>query len=345
MNKVTISDVAREADVSITTVSRIINGNYPVKHSTKLKVEKAIQELNFQPNILARGLIQGKTYTIGVLIPSITNMFFSVVISGIQDYFKNKGYQIITCCTDGNAKEEAQALAQLLGHQVDGIISVDPVTANIKNKCYEYAAKQKPLVLVNGYHHGIKLNFILNDHEAGAAEALSYLFSLGHRRIALLRGKSSYSYDIKEQVYYKSLEEKGIPITDELIVNIEEGNSIETIERSNQVITNILSIPNRPTAIFACNDFMAVGASYAATQYGLKVPENLSIIGYDNIIISEIAMTKLTTVDQNMFQLGTAASKMLLQLIGGTQNGYTKQIFDTKLIIRDSCTELREIKY
>ncbi|NLK98067.1 MAG: LacI family transcriptional regulator, partial [Epulopiscium sp.] len=169
-------------------------------------------------------------------------------------------------------------------------------------------------------------------------QALEYLIKLGHRDIAFLRAKNSYSYDIKEQIYYETLQKHQIPIKEENILVIESGNGLETVELAIQAVQKRLEQKEIPTAIFACNDWMGVGVMQAAKKMGIAIPKDLSVIGYDNIVISEISEPKLTTVDQNMYSLGKASAKLLLDIIKHPTQGFQKIILDTNLIVRDSCT-------
>lgn len=335
---VTIQDVAKEAGVSITTVSRVINNNYPVKKETREKVEKIIEEMNFTPNSLARGLIKKKTDTVGILVPSITNIFFPLVINGIEHFMEKKGYTLIMCDTK-DRKTEMRQLRNLTERRVDGIISIDPSASIIKKGIYE--ALEIPLVIINGYNKDIKCNFVINNQEMGVIEALEYLIKLGHKKIAFLRGKNSYSYDLKEEQFYKTLKNNNIEVNNEYIIIVDIGNGIETVDLSMEATLNIMSKDNRPTAILACNDWMALGALHACQKLSIKVPQEVSIIGYDNIIISQMSEPKLTTIDQNMYKLGDLAAKILYENIEKQNHTYQKIILDTKLVIRDSCAEVK----
>jgi len=336
----TILDVAKQAGVSITTVSRVINNNYPVKKETRKKVETAIKNLNFKPNHLARSLINKSTNTLGVVIPSITNLFFPIVVKGIENICNKKEYTLFLCDTDSNEDSEKNQVKNLMDKQVDGILVIDPQYKNIENGFYEDIALKVPLVLINGYHRGIKANFVLNDQEMGALQAIEYLINLGHKEIAFLRGKKSYSYDLKEEVYYETLKKHQIPVKKENILVINDGNGIETVELSINKVQKRLREGQPPTAIFACNDWMGVGAIQAAKKLNRKIPRDISIIGYDNIVITELSEPKLTTVDQNMYTLGEVAANLLLKTIENPQKGFKKVILDTNLIIRNSCTTL-----
>lgn len=348
--KKTIGDVAKEAGVSIATVSRVINGNYPVKESTRKKVQKVIDQMQFEPNVLARGLINRKSDTIGVIVPSITNLFFPSVVKAIEKTLRNKGYHIYLCDTDGDPGQEVSYVKSLASRQVDGIIVIDPTIDNMKNGYFETTGKKMPLIFINGYNTNIDCNFVLNDEEIGATQVMNYLFSLGHQKIAFLRGKNSYSYDIKERIYLQMMKEQNL--ADYIhIVNIGEGNTEHTVNETMTKTEQFLIKEPSTTALFACNDIMAVGVMNACRRVGKIVPEEVSVIGFDNIELSALIEPKLTTVDQNMHKLGTVAATMLLDILGEnttiktgpvTQLETRKTVVTSTLIERDSCKRVIE---
>jgi LacI family transcriptional regulator len=336
----TISDVARLVGVSITTVSRVMNRNYPVREETREKVEKAIEELGFKPNLLARGLIHNKTQTIGIITPSIENLFFSEVVKGIDSVIKEKGYTTFLSNTEGNAEQERLMIENMKDRSVDGIICINPRTKNIKSGYYESVSKQIPLVIINGYNKGIHCNYVLNDGEVGTYEALKYLYELGHREIAFLRGQYSYSYDVKENVYRQFCDEYRLDYKEENILVVEDGNGLETVEQSKALVEKVIEKNRRFSCLFACNDWMAVGALNAAKALNISVPENFSIIGFDNTIISHITEPRLTTVDQNMTRLGQISGNRIFEMIQDKDMEIKKIIIETKLIKRESSKEL-----
>ncbi|AGK95748.1 LacI family DNA-binding transcriptional regulator [Clostridium pasteurianum] len=339
--KINIKDVAKEANVSMTTVSRVINNNYPVKSETRKRVEKAIKKLNFSPNILARSLVNQNTKTIGVVTPSINNLFFPTVIKGIEGILRKNEYSIYLCDTDDKPEEEIDYIKSLLGRQVDGIISIDPKTENMDNGFYEDISKSIPLVCVNGYNEGVNCNFVLNDEASGAEQAMKYLIDLGHTDIIFIRGEKSYSYDLKEAVYKKVLKENKL-LKNKKIINIGEGNSNDTVENTMDIIFKRLEkIKDKsPIAFFTCNDLMALGVMNACKKANFNVPEDISIIGFDNILVSSLVEPKLTTVDQNMYALGENAANRILHIIRNDDKELTKIILDTKLVIRGSCSKV-----
>ncbi|MCT4596641.1 MAG: LacI family transcriptional regulator [Vallitalea sp.] len=336
LKRATISDVAKLAGVSMTTVSRVLNKNYPVKEATRIKVEKAIGELEFKPNLLARGLIHNKTQTIGILTPSIENLFFSEVVKGIDSVMKERGYTTFLCNTEGDPKQEQRMIDNLKDRSVDGIITINPRTKNIKSGYYQTLSKQIPVIIINGYNRGIQCNYVLNDGEVGTLEALKYLYELGHREIAFLRGQFSYSYDVKESMYKQFCKDNHLEFEEENIIVVEDGNGPQTVEQSKALVEKILRENKRFTCLFACNDWMAVGALNAAKSLNISVPDEFSIIGFDNTIISQITEPRLTTVDQNMTGLGQISGKRICELIEDKSSGNKKIVIETKLVKRES---------
>jgi LacI family transcriptional regulator len=334
--KITIVDVAKKANVSVATVSRVTNGNYPVKAETKKRVLEVINELQYIPNMQARELTQKKTSTIGVVVPSINNMFFPEVIKGIESNLKLNSLSLILACSNNDKEEEKSCVNNLLSRNVSGIIIIDPNTDNIKSEFYQNISKQTPFVFVNGHSISTNISSVVNDEAMGASMAINYLLENNHKDILFIRGKDSYSYDVKEKVYIETMKNLNCFNPDN-IINIGNGNSGETVDNT---INKFLDILNKcsATAVFACNDLMAVGVLNACKKLNLDVPKDLSIIGYDNIDLSKFVEPKLTTIDQNMFLLGTNAATLLLEKIE-YDNSYSKRIIlINSLIERDTVT-------
>jgi LacI family transcriptional regulator len=332
--KITIVDVAKKANVSVATVSRVTNGNYPVKAETKKRVLEVINELQYIPNMQARELTQKKTSTIGVVVPSINNMFFPEVIKGIESNLKLNSLSLILACSNNDKEEEKSCVNNLLSRNVSGIIIIDPNTDNIKSEFYQNISKQTPFVFVNGHSISTNISSVVNDEAMGASMAINYLLENNHKDILFIRGKDSYSYDVKEKVYIETMKNLNCFNPDN-IINIGNGNSGETVDNT---INKFLDILNKcsATAVFACNDLMAVGVLNACKKLNLDVPKDLSIIGYDNIDLSKFVEPKLTTIDQNMFLLGTNAATLLLEKIE-YDNSYSKRIIlINSLIERDT---------
>ncbi|MCF8017963.1 MAG: LacI family transcriptional regulator [Vallitaleaceae bacterium] len=333
MKRTTIQDVAQAAGVSITTVSRVINNNYPVKASTRKKVEKAVDTLKFKPNLLARSLIQNSTKTVGILTPSIENLFFSEVIKGVNSILKEKGYTTFLCHTEGEATNEVEVIHSLVDRRVDGMVVLDPRKENVVSGYFEELAKRVPLLLVNGYAQGTGCSYVLNDGEGGARMALKYLITEGCKRIVFLRGKKSHSYDIKEEVYLEFMKAHGM---ESRILRIKDGNDIKTVEQAKEAVADYIRSGEKPDALLACNDWMAVGALSGAKSEGLLVPKDMRIIGFDNTIISMITEPKLSTVDQQMTKLGQLAGNRIYKMMTTKDIENQKTYLETRLMIRES---------
>lgn len=330
--KITIVDVAKACNVSVATVSRVINGNYPVKKETKEKVLKIIEELQYKPNTQARDLIKKQSSTIGVVVPSISNMFFTNVINGIENYFEDSQYSIFLCTTEHDKDKEISRINELICRNVAGIIVVDPGRDNVKSKYFEKIAESVPMVFVNRHSESSYISSVFNDQENGARIAINYLLSKKHKNIAFIRGDNSYSYDIKEKVYKEMMNDIN-NFKEEFIVNMGHGNSIQTVNKSMEEGIKLLSSNKNITGIFACNDLMAIGIMNACKKLNIKIPTDLSIVGYDNIELSEMVEPKLTTIDQNMFSLGENAAVLLNEKIENN-NEYSKSIVLSNHLIK-----------
>lgn len=335
----TINEVAEEAGVSITTVSRVLNNNYPVKKETRERVERAVEKLNYTPNVIARGLIMKKTSVIGVVVPGLTNLFFPTIVEAIDNVTKLKGYTISLNNTSGDPKLERELISKIISMQVDGIIVIDPAAENLDNKFYENASMQLPLIVVNANSSRANLNYISYNEEIGTTEAFEHLIELGHRKIAFLRGESSFSYDIKEKVYLSIIEKYMLHY--KKVITVKHGNNIEGAAEAEARIKELFQSNENATAVFACNDVMAVGVMGACGDIGLKVPQDISVIGSDNTLLSKISYPKLTTIDLKMDRVGKKAAEEMLNMIENRTDYRIKVVLNTSIVIRDSCSQVR----
>ncbi|MDK2827447.1 MAG: LacI family transcriptional regulator [Clostridium butyricum] len=330
--KITIQDVAEKANVSVATVSRVMNGNYPVKAETRETVLKVIKELNYIPNMQARELTKQKSTTIGVVVPSINNMFFTELVYGIENELKTNSLSIILACTNGDSDEEQKCVNNLISRNVSGIIVAGPGTENIKAKFYDNISHKIPLVFINSEYMDSNISYVSNDEASGAKIALNYLLDNNHKDILFVRGKDSYSYDIKEKIY-KEIMAKNFDSSK--IINIGNGNTSDTVDNTMNIFLDILN-NSSSTAVFACNDLMAVGVLNACKKLGIKVPNEISIIGYDNIPLSKFVEPKLTTMDQNMFFLGANAAQLLVEKINCGNKFSKRIILNNSLVERET---------
>lgn len=331
----TIVDVAKEAGVSVATVSRVVNGNYPVKPETKVAVSAAIEKLHYVPNVQARELNQRRSTTIGVVVPSLYNMFFAEVIDGIEAAVRKDKYSLLLNCAQNDPEQEQACIRALVARNVAGLIVISPNTCNMQEDFYRRLAERTPLVFINGYHEVEGASYVSNDEAGGMRTALTSLKKLGHEKILLVRGSHSDSYEVKERVYRNFMAEQGC-LDEKMILDIGEGNSVDTVDNTADYL--LVRIPEvKPTAICCCNDLMAVGALNACNLLDLDVPKDVSVMGFDNVSLSRYVVPKLTTMDQNMFQLGENAASLVVEKI---RYGRSKKIvLGNVLIERESVAE------
>lgn len=332
--KVTIVEVAKAAKVSVATVSRVMNGNYPVSEKTREKVMKAIEDLNFIPNLQARELNQKVSSTIGVIVPSVENMYFPEIITGIEKYLKRMNYSMLLTCSKNSKEREIECVNDLLARNVAGIIIADPDNKNVVSAFYDMIAKRIPIIFINGDIRHTEFSHVCSDEENGARIALQYLVDHNHQDIVFIRGENSYSYDVKHRVFNYYMKELGKDSDDYTIV-VKNGNNVSVIDDTEAAC--IEQLPKKKyTAIFAVNDLMAIGAMNACKKLGKRIPQDVSVIGFDNILLSKYVEPKLTTVDQNTFLLGYNSAQLLIEKINAHDMYSKKIILNTTLIERET---------
>lgn len=328
----TINDVAKESGVSITTVSRVLNDNYPVKKETKERVKEAIRKLNFRPNEMARSLINKKTSVIGIIVPGLTNMFFPTIVEYIGKQIKKEGYSINLCNTAGDYKEEKNLVDKLLERQVDGIIVIDPAEENLKSYFYEKISRDKPLIIVKSLSEDYKCNVVCYDEEVGLREAFDYFIQRKHKKIAFIRGLKSISFDVREKLYKQLIKENSFEY--ENVIRVSESNSTDVIGVVEKELLHVLEDKNPPTAIFACNDLIVVGIINCCRQLKIKIPDKLCVIGCDNTQISQITYPTFPSIDLGIEEVGHRAALEILDLIKNGISIKKRVVLDTKLVIR-----------
>ncbi|KQL45517.1 catabolite control protein A [Brevibacillus choshinensis] len=303
---VTIYDVAREAGVSMATVSRVVNGNPNVKPLTRKKVLAAIERLGYRPNAVARGLASKKTTTVGVIIPDISSLFFSELARGIEDIATMYKYNIILCNSDQRMEKELQLINTLLEKQVDGLLFMG---AEIKEDHLQaLTSTTVPTVLAATRDADNALPSVSIDHFQAGYDATQALIDRGHKRIAMITGplNDPLSGLMRFEGYKKALIDAGIGLQEELVAS---GNFF--YESGLMQTKEFLKLAEPPTAVFAANDEMAIGAIHAIQDSGLNVPGDIEVIGHDNIRLVEMVRPRLTSVVQPMYDIGAVAMRLL----------------------------------
>ncbi|MGE5551864.1 MAG: LacI family DNA-binding transcriptional regulator [Bacteroidota bacterium] len=333
----TIRDVAREAHVSTATVSRVINGSAPVNDETRFSVLGAIERLGYRPNGVARGLSTKKTKTIGLIISDITNPFFPEVARGVEDVLSVYKYNVILCNTDSQPEKEAAYIRLLLEKGVDGIIFASVRTD--KSDLSDLERRGNPWVLAGRALPGIDRDCVTVDNVLGAYQATQHLLQLGHRRIGFVSGPFHVSASMERFTGFRQAAANHGLNVDELPVI--EGDFRQAGGYAAAV--RMLGLQPRPTALFVANDQMAIGALEAAHDLGVQVPEEMAVVGFDDIPTASLHTIQLTTVAQPKYEIGAAATRMLLDKIdrasvdGCRSLSSAKVVLTPKLQIRQTC--------
>jgi len=325
----TISDVAAAAGVSVATVSRVINGNANVSPETLAKVTKAIQDLNYRPNLLGRDLRRTKSERVLVLLPNISNPFYSEIVKGIEDVANRNGYSIMLCNTDSDIKREKKYVKMLKTRLADGAILMAS-----EMSCEELTELSKELSIVQccEYKEGVPLPHVSIENEKAAYKATNHLISLGHRKIAFIGADNQFlSSNLRETGYKRALSDAGIEIKPAYICygNYSYKSGFRNMKR-------LLDLPDRPTAVFCVSDVMAIGAIRSAMEENLKVPDDLAVCGFDNIHFSWMFNPSITTISQPMYDLGCTAMEALINIIEGKSSEIVNYFLEYELIVRSS---------
>ncbi len=324
-----IKEVAKRAKVSTATVSRTINDSEKVKPATAARVRKAIEELNFYPNTHARTLVSGRSRMLGLIISDITNPFFPELVKSFEDQAVESGQEVIIGNTDYNPKRMAGCIRRMVERKVDGVaIMTSEADAALVT---ELTRRNIPTVFMDTGKTGPNSANILIDYAQGIHEAMQHLFSLNHRRIAFITGPMNLeSARTRFEAYLAGL--KSRKMGDEAMV--EKGD--HRIEGGAMAMRSLLKLPVRPTAVIASNDLTAIGALGAILQAGLRVPEDISLIGFDDISFAHLTQPPLTTVILSRVQLAVTAFAALEALIRKEDGPEVDYTIPTHLVMRGS---------
>jgi LacI family transcriptional regulator, repressor for deo operon, udp, cdd, tsx, nupC, and nupG len=329
---VRIKDVAKKANVSTATVSRVLSKPETVKEETAKKVLEAIKELNYQPNLLARQLRRLETKTILVVVPDITNPFFSKVLRGIESVAVANGYQVLLGDAGNDVERENGYLNILRQKKADGMVLL---TARMESKIVEEMALEYPVVLACEYIEGSTIPTVSIDNVSGARKATEHLINLGHKRIGFISGPlSGVLGQDRLKGFYQAMAQYNLTVEPILV---QEGDF--SYESGFNMMMKFLALNHPPTAVFAANDEMAFGAIKAAKSKGVSVPDDISVMGFDDIKFSSVFEPTLTTIAQPAFEIGTKAMELLIRLMNREEIEKSQYILEDQLIIRDSCSK------
>jgi LacI family transcriptional regulator len=324
--------VAERASVSPSTVSRILNGTAVVSSAKRESVDRAIAELGFVPNPVARGLAGGRTLSIGVLTQAIDSPFYGVELRGIEDELDKAGYNALYVSGHWNAAEEARCVDVLRSRRVDGIIVL---TGRLSDQALRAYAKSLPVVVTGRALKAAGLFSLNFDNLGGARMATEHLLALGHKRIACITGDTAHPDAVERLEGYRlALKQAGIAYDAGLVA------AGQFHEQSGHVaMDHLLDSRRRFTAVFACNDQMAFGAALALHRRRLRVPDDVSLVGFDDLGSAMYTIPPLSTVHQPGYELGRIAAQSILQLLAG--NKPDVKVPEPRLVVRESSRQLR----
>jgi LacI family transcriptional regulator len=334
--KITIKDIARIANVSHTTVSRALNDKSRICRETKEKILSIARELNYRPNFVARSLVMKRTKTLGLVITTITNPFYPELAQEIETTANSLGYSIILCCTHSDLSTEKQYIEMLRSKGVDGMIftSAHMSDPNIE----ELAEEGFPIVLVNRrtYEPAIRerVDYVGINNTLGGYVAVEHLIRLGHHRIGVIGGQPDSSVGFERlEGGKKALETYGLERADAYFLDGDflKGSGYEAGKR-------FMEMADPPSAVFAANDYMALGAYEAIIDQGFKIPEEVALVGFNDIEFSSIKGIDLTTIGQKKYEMGAVAVRMLVDRVEGRRTEEVQEtILEPELIIRKTC--------
>jgi LacI family transcriptional regulator len=333
---VNYNDIAKLSKVSSTTVSHVINETRFVLPETKKRVKDAMKKLNYQPNLLARGLATGKTHTIGLVISDIRNPFYPELVQGVEELAVKNDYNIFLCNTDYDIEKGLKSIGALIRKKVDGIIITSSQADSLLMG--ELVNSKVPIVIVNWGRRNVKIDNICIDYKVGMKEAVKHLVSLEHKKIYFVSGPGALkTAKIRIDNFIEAIEKfNRLGLKYKVI----EGN--HKMDGGLKAVRKILKEKELPTAIICSNDLTAIGVMKGLRLAGIKVPEDVSVIGLDNIALTKIVSPMLTTIELERYKIGKTAMEFLLKRIKEKDLPRQTIILKTKLIVRESTSEAKK---
>lgn len=339
---ITIRSIAEEANVSRATVSRVINNSPLVRKKTREQVLRVIAKYNYHPHALAQALKSKKSFTIGLIVTDITYAYFPQIIQGIEEVAVTNGFGVFFCESNMNAERERMDLRILLEKRVDGIIAAAYDGPGNNEKLYQSIVEEGiPVVFCNNSLENVEADTVVGDNVGGVTKAIEHLIRLGHKRIGFIRDVFERR-GLRELGYRNVFKSHNLKIDEQLIVmrDIEKEGVRKGIGDPLDGYTLFKGLwkLKKPTAVFCSNDAIAFGVYHAADELGLKIPDDLAVVGFDDVPMAEYLLVPLTSVRQPMFEIGMNAFQLLMDRFKNQPKRSKQQILlDTELIIRKSC--------
>ncbi|MBN1311482.1 MAG: LacI family DNA-binding transcriptional regulator [Anaerolineae bacterium] len=328
---VTLAEIAQVAGVSVATVSRVLsNADYPLKEETRQRILKLAEEMGYKPNLIARSLQSNRSHLVGVIVDRMQSPFSAATVEGIQDGLRNAGYSISIAYSNRDRDLAIEAIDSFYSRQVDGIIILNSWLHTYNDPIL--ALQDRPFVFVNRLFSNCIQNCVGPGDHYGAQLATQHLVDLGHQRIGYINGMQDWIEAQNRLSGYRDvLAKHALPVDGNLI---RQGDW--SVNSGHQAAQELLALEERPTAIFAANDIMALGAIYAVQEAGLEIPADIAIVGYDDRDFAAWIRPALTTIRMPSYEMGQAAARLLLKQLAGEEMEDATQV-PGKLVIRESC--------
>lgn len=326
----TMKHVAEYAGVSVTTVSHVINETRYVSPELVERVWEAVEALNYQPNALARSLRRKQTHTLGMIVPDNSNPFFGEIARIIEDFCFNLGYSVILCNSDQNPEKEQMYIDLLTEKQVDGIVFV--AAGGHAEHLQTVLERSVPVVVVDREVPDIQCDQVLTNNRSGGQQATEHLIQHGHRRIGCIVGPSDLTLSWERVCgYQEALQNAGLPFDENLL---RQGDF--QAPGGYTAMQELLGTPEPPSGVFVCNDLMAIGAMRAVSERGLAIPDDVAVVGFDDIALASYTNPPLTTVAQPRQEMSRLAAELLIERVRDGDRPREHRLLETRLIIRQS---------
>ncbi len=334
---VTIFDVAKESGVSKSTVSRVLNHEAGVKESTKIAVENAIRRLNYSPSYFAQGIRTGKTMTIAVMVPEYTNVFYNELFRGVEDVALKNGYLVLMCNTERHTTSEMDYTEELLNRNIDGIIYNTYTASDEMLRYMEQLSEKVPVVLMNKiFKDAVNIPYVLTDGYNSTRKAVRYLYDKGKRSFGYLRNSKNISVTEERYLGFKQgLADCGLKFEEQFIYQAKAEKEPDYIKMGCEAAEYFAGLEKRPEAILSVIDTLAIGCIQQFKKLGIRVPQDINIVGFDNISLSALMVPSLTTISQPIRKIGQKAAEIIIARINGEK--IEEQVsYEGELLIRES---------
>lgn len=325
-----MKDIAQDVGVSVITVSKVLRNHPDISQETRERVRKRMKELNYQPNLAARALVTGKTYSVGFVVPDLMHPFFAEMAKGMSDTLRGHSYGLLIASSQESIENETQAIEQMLARHVDAVLIASMQTS--PDGFSRITEREVPYILIDRQFHGHRANFIGVDDEMAGFLATRHLREIGCRRIAHIRGPEVSTTEGRLAGYLRAIE-----VAPSVVVR-DDKHADAADARGYEAMRELLSTDPRPDGVFCFNDPTAMGAMYAIVEAGLRIPEDIAVVGCGNLNYAPFLRVPLTSIDQSSFAMGRRAAELALRMIDSRKNHQPPEsiLLEPKLIQRAS---------